>query len=75
MGPLKDRAATNAIQGKVAHYAFVGSAGAYLPDDIEPMLVEGDERKASAGHVCLLKADRFGRLSVAECFIKPDLRD
>ena len=33
------------------HYAFVASAGAYKADDIEPMLVEGDERKASAGHV------------------------
>ena len=35
------------------HYAFVASAGAYKADDIEPMLVEGDERKASAGHVSL----------------------
>jgi hypothetical protein len=35
----------------VKHYAFVASAGAYKADDIEPMLVEGDERKASAGHV------------------------
>ena len=44
-------------------------------DDIEPMLVEGDERKASAGHVRLLKAERFGRVSFAGCLIKPDLRD
>lgn len=30
---------------------FVSSAGAYKANDVEPMHVEGDERKASAGHV------------------------
>jgi nucleoside-diphosphate-sugar epimerase len=34
-----------------AHYVFVASAGAYKGDPIEPMLVEGMARKASAGHV------------------------
>jgi nucleoside-diphosphate-sugar epimerase len=43
--------AIDKYKGKVKHYAFVASAGAYKADDIEPMLVEGDERKASAGHV------------------------
>lgn len=31
------------------HYVFVGSAGAYAADSVEPMHVEGDKRKASAG--------------------------
>ncbi len=43
------------LQGSVQHYAFVGSAGAYKANDVEPMLVEGDERKASAGHVRTLQ--------------------
>lgn len=43
--------AIDKYKGNVQHYAFVASAGAYKADDIEPMLVEGDERKASAGHV------------------------
>ena len=30
---------------------FVGSAGAYVADKVEPRHVEGDARKASAGHV------------------------
>ena len=38
---------------KVKHYVFVGSAGAYVANDVEPMHVEGDERKASAGHVAV----------------------
>jgi len=38
-------------QGKVQHYVFVGSAGAYKADGIEPCHFEGDARKASAGHV------------------------
>ena len=33
------------------HYVFVGSAGAYKAGKIEPGHFEGDERKASAGHV------------------------
>ena len=32
---------------------FVGSAGAYNANSIEPMHVEGDARKASAGHVAV----------------------
>ncbi|PNH08146.1 Chloroplast stem-loop binding protein a, chloroplastic, partial [Tetrabaena socialis] len=36
---------------KVDHYVFVSSAGAYKADSIEPMHVEGDVRKATAGHV------------------------
>ena len=39
------------MQGKVSHYVFVGSAGAYVPRKYEAGHVEGDERKASAGHV------------------------
>ena len=38
-----------AQQGMCKHYVFVSSAGAYKADSIEPMHVEGDERKASAG--------------------------
>ena len=34
---------------------FVGSAGAYNADPIEPMHVEGDARKSSAGHVAVEK--------------------
>lgn len=45
-GPLIDAALANK-----AHYVFVASAGAYKGDAIEPMLVEGMARKASAGHV------------------------
>lgn len=41
------------FKGKVKHYVFVGSAGAYKANDVEPMHVEGDERKASAGHVAV----------------------
>lgn len=33
------------------HFVFVSSAGAYKASPIEPMHVEGDERKSSAGHV------------------------
>lgn len=33
------------------HYVFVGSAGAYKADSIEPCHFEGDTRKSSAGHV------------------------
>lgn len=40
-------------QGMVKHYVFVSSAGAYKADSIEPMHVEGDARKASAGHVAV----------------------
>ena len=38
---------------KVKHYVFVGSAGAYVANSVEPMHVEGDARKASAGHVAV----------------------
>lgn len=31
------------------HYVFVGSAGAYNANSVEPMHVEGDKRKSSAG--------------------------
>lgn len=41
------------FKGKVKHYVFVGSAGAYAANDVEPMHVEGDKRKASAGHVAV----------------------
>ncbi|GBF92611.1 chloroplast stem-loop binding protein of 41 kDa, chloroplastic [Raphidocelis subcapitata] len=43
----------DAAKGMVKHYVFVSSAGAYKADSIEPMHVEGDERKASAGHVAV----------------------
>ncbi len=39
------------LQGKVSHYVFVASAGAYVPDGIHAGLKEGDKRKESAGHV------------------------
>ena len=32
---------------------FVGSAGAYNANSVEPMHVEGDARKSSAGHVAV----------------------
>jgi hypothetical protein len=35
---------------QVQQYCFVGSAGAYAADDVEPMHVEGDKRKGSASH-------------------------
>lgn len=35
---------------QVQQYCFVGSAGAYVANAVEPMHVEGDKRKASAGH-------------------------
>ena len=43
------------FKGKVKHYVFVGSAGAYIANSVEPMHVEGDARKASAGHVAVEK--------------------
>ncbi len=39
----------------MAHYVFVASAGAYNLSPIEPMHVEGDPRKSSAGHVAVEK--------------------
>lgn len=39
--------------GGLKHYVYVSSAGAYVPNDIEPMHVEGDDRKAKAGHVAV----------------------
>lgn len=41
------------FEGKVSHYVFVGSAGAYVANAVEPMHVEGDSRKSSAGHVAV----------------------
>jgi nucleoside-diphosphate-sugar epimerase len=41
------------FKGRVKHYVFVGSAGAYAANAVEPMHVEGDPRKASAGHVAV----------------------
>lgn len=38
---------------KVKHYVFVASAGAYVANSVEPMHVEGDARKQSAGHVAV----------------------
>lgn len=43
------------FKGRVKHYVFVSSAGAYSANDVEPMHVEGDKRKASAGHVAVEK--------------------
>ena len=40
-------------QANSGHFVFVGSAGAYEANPIEPMHVEGDKRKASAGHVAV----------------------
>lgn len=39
------------LQDSVKNYVFVGSAGAYDANSIEPLHVEGDKRKAKAGHV------------------------
>ena len=39
------------MQDSAKHYVFVGSAGAYDANPIEPLHVEGDKRKAKAGHV------------------------
>ena len=43
------------MQDKVSHYAFVGSAGAYKANKVEPALTESDARKDSAGHVAVEK--------------------
>jgi hypothetical protein len=43
------------LQGKVSHYAFVASAGAYKPNKVEPALTESGARKDSAGHVAVEK--------------------
>ena len=42
-----------AVQGKVQHYVFVASAGAYVPDGLHAGHLEGDKRKSSAGHVAV----------------------
>lgn len=39
--------------GGLKHYVYVSSAGAYVPNDIEPLHVEGDARKSKAGHVAV----------------------
>jgi hypothetical protein len=57
----------------VKHYVFVGSAGAYNANSIEPCHYEGDARKASAGHVegeNYLKVSRWG-LVVRLWLVKP----
>lgn len=51
-------------QGKVKHYVFVSSAGAYKANSVEPIHMEGDERKASAGHV---KVKIESRISSCTC--------
>eukprot|EP00877_Chromochloris_zofingiensis_P002016 jgi/Chrzof1/11815/Cz06g11010.t1 len=43
----------DATKDSVKHYVFVSSAGAYKADSIEPMHMEGDARKSSAGHVAV----------------------
>mmetsp|Transcript_5943 Transcript_5943/g.17009 ORF Transcript_5943/g.17009 Transcript_5943/m.17009 type:complete len:356 (-) Transcript_5943:1182-2249(-) len=43
--------AIDKYKGQVQHYVYVSSAGAYVPGPYYPELAEGDERKASAGHV------------------------
>ncbi len=43
------------LQGKVQHYMFVSSAGAYEANSVEPMHVEGDSRKKSAGKFATLQ--------------------
>lgn len=43
------------VQKGVKHYVFVASAGAYNPNPIEPIHMEGDPRKSSAGHVAVEK--------------------
>ena len=40
-------------QEQGSHFVFVGSAGAYNANSVEPMHVEGDARKSSAGHVAV----------------------
>lgn len=40
----------DAFKGCVAHHVFISSAGAYVANGMEPMHVEGGERKESAGH-------------------------
>ncbi len=35
--------------GNLKHYVYVSSAGAYKANSVEPMHVEGDARKSSAG--------------------------
>ncbi len=47
------KALIDTYASKVKHYVFVGSAGAYVANDVEPMHVEGDARKSSAGHVAV----------------------
>ncbi|PSC72036.1 Chloroplast stem-loop binding of 41 kDa chloroplastic [Micractinium conductrix] len=41
------------FKGKVKHYVYVSSGGAYTANEVEPMHVEGDKRKSSAGHVAV----------------------
>lgn len=56
------------LQGKLRHFIFVASAGAYKADPIEPCHFEGDARKSSAGHVEVenyLKVGGKGRTRVS----------
>ena len=46
----------HSMQGKVQHYMFVSSAGAYNANSVEPMHVEGDPRKSSAGEILTMEA-------------------
>ena len=48
---LQKHTVLSGMQGKVSHYVFVASAGAYVPDGVHAGLKEGDKRKESAGHV------------------------
>lgn len=52
------------VQHKVDHYVFVSSAGAYKADPIEPMHVEGDARKSTAGGYTLGSARDWGPVGV-----------
>ncbi len=53
---------------------FVGSAGAYAANDIEPMHVEGDKRKSSAGRSLLEQRAGFRSLNEGLCKPKTHLR-
>ena len=64
----------SARQGKVAHYVFVASAGAYNLSPIEPMHVEGDPRKSSAGHVAVEKYLEEQARPTFHCSLAPALQ-
>jgi len=58
----------------VAHYVFVASAGAYNLSPIEPMHVEGDPRKSSAGHVAVEKYLEEQASPLLHCCLAPVLQ-